>query len=220
MISPVLPISYNGLVTNAVTSSAKKYEDKNGNLTIGIDYDNVFKPSAKSTSSSSTLFSSDFERWLKDNLWSAQSQREEADAARLHAERMANNAMAFEAAEAEKNRQFQTQSAQTAMDFEERMSNTAYQRAVADLKAAGLNPILAYAKAGASTPSAPAPSGNMATGKVGQSFQANVRGSDLAELVSSLGSLFSSAGSVAKFASTFIRKRMIEHKKKPLTGLL
>lgn len=43
--------------------------------------------------------------------------------------------------------------AQAQMDFQERMSNTSYQRATKDMISAGLNPLLAYTQGGASTPS-------------------------------------------------------------------
>lgn len=82
------------------------------------------------------------QRGWAENMWQAEAGFNEA---------MQNKSMAFSAEQAEKAREYETY-----------MSNSAHQRAVADLKAAGLNPILAL-NAGASTPMSPSPSGASAS---------------------------------------------------------
>jgi len=73
---------------------------------------------------------------------------------------IANNATAANMAEAERNRQFQATSAKEQMEFQERMSSTAMQRAVLDAKNAGINPMLLGGGTGASSPTGASASGD------------------------------------------------------------
>lgn len=59
----------------------------------------------------------------------------------------------YNSAEAAAAREFNALEAAKAREFNREMASTAYQRSVADLKAAGLNPILAYSQGAAASPS-------------------------------------------------------------------
>lgn len=99
-------------------------------------------------------------RYLGTNLTDAEREANE------FSRQMAREANDFTHQENQLAMQFSADQAMQQMAFQERMANSQYQRGVADMQAAGINPAIAYSQGGAVAPSGAAGSASSGAGAV------------------------------------------------------
>lgn len=162
-----------------------------GSETEGIfDYSQGFAPS-------DTESFSDFDNYASDALDAANDAALQQQQA---AQSSADRSMEYENEQFDKYTQWQERMAETAWNREMKAANTSYQRMMADLKAAGLNPKLAGKLGGAMTPSYDIDSTYAARGS-----SASMSMSNLSVLGSVLGAYITGADAMDRNQNDFLQ---------------
>lgn len=159
-----------GQAANSVSAAAQRnqgaFNQNSVNMANDIGWDRLLQQYQFNAAQAASA-----NEWT-EKFWQMQADynAQEAEKARMFSEYMWN-----------KNAQFNAQQAQIGRDWQEEMMATQYQRAMADMEKAGLNPILAY--------------GGI-SGGVGSTPTATVSGSQSAQASASMGSGAMASGSV------------------------
>lgn len=106
---------------------------------------------------------------------------------------------------------FNAEQARINREWQERMANTAYQRAVADMKRAGLNPALAYNQGGAASPGGGSASSARRNIAAPQTFQEQVTSmTTIADALNAIGGILGNTTSsgVQENAQAFVNDLM------------
>lgn len=156
-------------------------------MAIKFNNDSQYLGAIENTPVSNGAYRSLFGDWIN----AEQISREDF----MRSEQQAQNAMYRDLAVMDIANDFNAKEAQKQRAFEERLSNTSYQRAVEDMKKAGINPIMALSNGGADVPtgSSASASPSRSTGGRYTPTNANTTGAitGIAGLFIGLGKLFS-----------------------------
>lgn len=149
-----------------------------------------------------------------------QQQREFLDELRQLQKDSAAQQMEYQTQSAERAMQFSAEQQQQLMDYNERMANTAYQRGVADMKKAGINPILAAGGGSfaAATPAASAAAGVAQSGSQAEVSENNYALQYLQTILQGFGSIYNSSASIHN-TSTQAKVQMFSSLMNSLSGI-